>query len=154
MPIPSYVTGILKALAPPLIPWATSVLAGVRITQPEDNDVVTTGKIVVSGTYRYELGLSLVLLHHYDTNYWPQGAPVLDRTRHTWKKDVYVGQPTTEKHFISIASITEDARPLFNYYYEIGRAADKWYPIVLYKLPNGLTILHTIRVQPQPKVGE
>jgi len=149
MPILNYTAGILKAIVPPLIPWATSTLAGARITQPEDNDIVTAGKIIVSGTYRFECGLTFVLLHHYDDKYWPQGNPVLDRTRHTWKKDVHVGQPVADKHFISIAAITEDARPLFNYYSQIGQSTHQWFPIVLHKLPNGLTILHTIRVQPK-----
>src|SRR5205814_10112560 len=85
-PVVHYVAGVLRAIVPPLVPWATSVLAGARITQPEDNDVVVVGKIPVSGIYRFECGLSFVLLHHYDNQYWPQGSPVLDRTRHTWKK--------------------------------------------------------------------
>jgi hypothetical protein len=149
MPILHYVVGVLRAIVPPLVPWATSALAGARITQPEDNDVVTVGKISVSGTYRFECGLSFVLLHHYDNRYWPQGTPVLDRTRHTWKKDVYIGPPVDDKHFVSIAAITEDARPLFNYYYQVGESTKQWDPIILYKLPKGLTILHSIRVQPK-----
>ena len=149
MPILSYMAGILKAVIPPLIPWATSTLAAARITQPEDNDIVTVGKIAVSGTYRFECGLSFVLLHHYDNKYWPQGGPILDRTRHTWKKDIHINPPLTDKHFISIAAITEDTRPLFNHYYQVGESKKEWNPIILYKLPNGLTILHTIRVQPK-----
>ncbi len=144
-----YFVGVLKAVVPPLVPWATRALAGARITQPEDNDVVTVGKIAVSGTYRCECGLSFVLLHHYGNNYWPQGSPILDRTRHTWTKDVHIGPPLTEKHSVSIASITEDAQPLFTHYYKIGESTGHWHPIVLYKLPNGLNILHTIRVQPK-----
>src|SRR6266404_7877818 len=110
MPTPlHYFSGVLKAVVPPLVPVATRALAGARITKPEDNDVVTIGKVAVSGIYRWEYGLSFVLLHHYGNNYWPQGGPILNRTRHTWTKDVHVGPPLTEKHFISIASITDDA---------------------------------------------
>jgi hypothetical protein len=98
-PVFHYVAGVLRAIVPPLVPWVTSVLAGARITQPEDNDVVIVGKIPVSGTYRFECDLSFVLLHHYDNKYWPQGSPVLDRTRHTWKKDVYVGPPVGRQTF-------------------------------------------------------
>jgi len=87
------------------------------ITHPEDNDIVPVGAVMVSGTYRFDCGLSFVLLHHHEHNYWPQGTPVLDRTRHTWHKDVYI-KPLGAKHYISIAAITEDVRPLFNYYYE------------------------------------
>jgi len=149
MSIFHWVAGLLKAAVPPLVPWATSLLARARITNPEDNDVVTVGKIAVSGTYRCECGLSFVLLHHYDNNYWPQGSPILDSTRHTWKKDVYITPPLGEKHSISIASIIEDARPLFNHYYQVGESTKQWHPIILYKLPSELTILHTIRVQPK-----
>jgi hypothetical protein len=53
-PVLHYVAGVLRAIVPPLVPWATCVLAGARITQPEDNDVVIVGKIPVSGTYRFE----------------------------------------------------------------------------------------------------
>jgi len=148
-PVLHYVAGVLRAIVPPLVPWATCVLARARITQPEDNDVVIVGKIPVSGIYHFECGLSFVLLHHYGNNYWPQGSPVLDRTRHTWKKDVHIGPPVDDKHFVSIAAITEDARPLFNHYYQVGESTGQWNPITLYKLPNGLTILHTIRVQPK-----
>jgi len=132
------------------MPWATSILAHPRITNPEDNDFVTVGAVRVSGTYRFACGLSsFVLLHHYDNKYWPQGSPVLDRTRQTWYKDVYVKPPVGEKHSISIAAITEDIRPLFNRYYQVGESTKQWHPIILYRLPNGLSILHTIRVQPK-----
>src|SRR5439155_27182956 len=132
-----YVVGVLRAIVRPLVPWATRVLAGARITQPEDNDVVPVGQISVSGTYRFESGLSFVLLHQYDNKYWPQGGPVLNRTRRTWKKDVHIGLPVDDKHLISIAAITEDARPLFNHYYQVGQSTGQWNPIILYKLPNG-----------------
>jgi hypothetical protein len=151
MTVLEYFADIARAVAPPLIRAATCALAHARITQPEDNDTVTIGKVSVSGTYRCECGLSFVLLHHHDNNYWPQGSPVLDRTRHRWHKDIYINPPIGEKHYISIATITSDVRLLFNYYYHVGQSTKQWTPIVLYQhqFPNGLTILHTIRVQPQ-----
>ena len=147
---PHYITSIIRAVVPPLIPWATYILAHPRITNPEDNAIVTVGAIRVSGTYHFACGLSsLVLLHHYDNKYWPQGSPVFDRTRHTWYKDISIKTRVAEKHSISIAAITEDIRPLFNHYYQVGESTKQWHPIILYRLPNGLTILHTIRVQPK-----
>jgi hypothetical protein len=144
-----YTFGIIKAVVPPLLPWTARVLTQARITQPEDNDVVTVGAVKVSGTYRFDCGLSFVLLHQYGHEYWPQGTPVLDRTRRRWQKDVYICPPLAEKHLISSAAITEDIRPLFNYYYEVGKSTKQWHPIPLYQLPNGIAILHTIRVQPR-----
>jgi hypothetical protein len=145
-----YIASIVRAVVPPLIPWATSVLAYPRITNPEDNDIVKVGAVRVSGTYRFACGLSsFVLLHHYDNKYWPQGSPVLDRTRHTWYKDVHVKTPVAEKQSISIAAITEEIRPLFNHYYQVGESTKQWHPIIWYQLPKGLTLLHTIRVQPK-----
>ncbi len=149
MSILHYVAGVLEAIAPPLASLATRLLANARITDPEDNDVVPVGKISVSGTYRCECGFSFVLLHHYQNNYWPQGSPDLDRTRHKWKKDVHIGPPVGDKHFVSIAVITKNALPLFKYYYQVGESTHQWNPIFLPKLPNGLIILHTIRVQPE-----
>jgi len=110
-----YFLGIARAVAPPLIRWATRGLTRARITHPEDNEIVTVGAINVSGTYWCDCGLSFVLLHHYEHKYWPQGTPVLDRTRHAWHKDVYIKPPLDEKHYISIAAITEDIRPLLDY---------------------------------------
>ncbi len=144
MPVLHYVTGILRALIPPLVPPATRALARARITQPEDNNVVAVGKLRVSGTYRFECGLSFVLLHHYETKYWPQGSPVLDCTRRTWHKDIHISSPSGDKHSISIAAYTEDVRPLLNHYYQLGKSTKQWNPIILYQLPQGLTILHTI----------
>src|SRR6266480_3549852 len=101
MPILSYMAGILKAVIPPLIPWATSTLAAARITQPEDNDIVTVGKIAVSGTYRFECGLSFVLLHHYDNKYWPQGGPYFG-PHTTYLEEGYSHQPATDRQALHI----------------------------------------------------
>ena len=106
-----YFYGIAKALAPPLIPWATKMVAHMRITHPEDNAIVTAGPIRVCGRYRFECGLSFVLLYHCGSQYWPQGSPVFDRTRHTWEKEVYVKRVGNDRHFISVASLDVDARP-------------------------------------------
>src|SRR5438477_10492503 len=109
MPIQNYLFRVMKAVIPPLIPWVARVFAHPRLTQPEDNAIVTIGKVLVSGTYRSECGLSFVLLHHRDTQYWPQGGPVFDRTRRIWEKDVHINPPASEKHFISIAAYTDEA---------------------------------------------
>src|SRR5947207_15963384 len=149
MSLPHYLFGVPKAIAPPLIPWVVATIAHARITQPEDNAIVKVSPVRVSGTYRFQCGLSFVLLYHSGNQYWPQGTPVLDRTRHTWEKDVYIKAASSDRHFISIAAMDEDARPLLSHYYQLGEAKHEWHPIVLYALPKGLTILHSIRVQPQ-----
>ena len=149
MPMQHYAVAVIRAVVPPLIPWVARVFAHPRITEPEDNGIVGLGKTLVSGTYRSECGISFVLLHHRDTQYWPQGGPVLDRTRRTWQKDVHINAPATDKHFISIAAYADEVRPLLDYYYQAGKATGQYTAITLYKLPKGLTILHTIRVQPK-----
>jgi len=99
--------------------------------------------------YRFECGLSFVLLYHCGSQYWPQGSPVFDRTRHTWEKEVYVKRVGNDRHFISVASLDVDARPLFDHYYRLGETKREWHPITLYALPSGVTVLHSIRVQPE-----
>ena len=148
-PAVHYFYGIAKALAAPLIPWATKMVAHMRITHPEDNAIVTTGPVRVCGRYRFECGLSFVLLYHCGSQYWPQGSPVFDRTRHTWEKEVYVKRVGNDRHFISVASLDVDARPLFDHYYRLGETKREWHPITLYALPSGVTVLHSIRVQPE-----
>jgi hypothetical protein len=143
-----YVADAARAIAPPLVRWATRALAHVRITQPENNAMVNLGKIRVSGTYWCLCGLRFVVLHHHENDYWPQGSPVLERKRR-WHKDVNIGPPVGEKHYISIAAITGDVPLLFDHYYRVGEATKHWVPIVVYQhqFPKGLTILDTIQVQ-------
>jgi hypothetical protein len=105
-----YILGVIKAVASPLIAIAVQTLSHPCITHPEDNAIVPVGAVKVSGTYHRLCGLSFVLLHHYENKYWPQGGPVLDRTRHTWEKKVQINPPLAEKHSISIAAFTEDVR--------------------------------------------
>jgi hypothetical protein len=148
-PAVHYIYGIAKAAAPPLIPWVIKIVAHMRITYPEDNAIVRVGPVRVCGRYNFQCGLSFVLLYHSGSQYWPQGTPVFDRTRRTWEKEVRVKRVGADRHFISIASLDDDARPLFDHYYRLGETKREWDPITRYALPNGLTILHSIRVQPE-----
>ena len=87
------------------------------------------------------------MFHIENDNYYPQALPNFDRTHGTWHCRVGVGHKTDSKHFIMIATVTEDVQSLLSYYAHVQRVTGQWVPILLHDLPKGITEVHRISVR-------
>jgi hypothetical protein len=149
MSILHYLGDLVKAAIPGAVPFVRKKWADFKITRPEDNSTIEPNSTFkVGGTFRARCGYRLVLLHHHNNRYWPQRSPTLDLTRNTWESEVHVGANLGDRHFISIAAVSSDLQYLMDYYGSVGYRAKNWFHIEFKTLPEGLEILHTIRVQP------
>ena len=153
MALGSYFSGFAKAAFPIVWRWMLPTLSGMRITNPRDSSTVESDWVEVSGTYRFDLGLRFVLFHQIGHEFYPQGIPVLNVSRHEWNKEVHIGSDTNKEHKIVLAALNDDVYTVVDYYSHLAEAKKIYHAIPLHKIPQGMTVLQTVAVKVKRPAG-
>jgi hypothetical protein len=104
---------------------------GIKITSPQTGTKAWDA-IMVTGTYVNEPpdDSVLLLLKSPAPDYFPQRMVVLDRAQRTWQGEVNLGNDPRRDFVITVSTIGNNGRALFDYFTKVGNELGGWPAIV------------------------
>jgi len=100
---------------------------GIKITSPQAG-TKAWDTIIVSGTYVNappDDGVWL-LLKSPAADYFPQRIVILDRAQRTWQGEINLGNDSRRDFVITVSTIGNNGRVLFDYFTKVGKETGRW----------------------------
>jgi len=132
------------ALFPSWIGWHKKYFHGVKIREPRDSSIVGGQRFSVHGDYRLLLDEHVELFHQQGHNYWPQGRPTFDLKHKTWVGSVCIGDSPNTQYKIVVVALSDDLRPMIEYFYKVSADTGKFVPIFMPSPPDGFKQLDSV----------